>query len=232
MDQYMDYIVLDEKKPFCFIDFQHFYLNGKEHGMAHGTFRNKISKLIKNGRVIRDYYSSCAFYTLPGHRFGKNKSMTRNHMGVTARSRRSNWIYDIIDNLPLSKNSLHDIRLCFKFPDLWSILSSNSSLSMNLRSKDIHLPAIIVDDLHVETIVHRTNSVSVSVACSYAPIVINIGGVIRLSNALTRVEDMLLRIIDSSGAIIGSENKVRIPPHMDWSVKMWHFGADGAVEIF
>jgi hypothetical protein len=46
--------------------------------MRHGTFRNKISKLLKNGKAVTDYYSSCALYTLPGHQFGKNV-MTRNH---------------------------------------------------------------------------------------------------------------------------------------------------------
>ena len=51
MYEHMTYIVLVERRPFSFKDFLRFEVNGKEYKMEHGTFRNKISKLNKNGEV-------------------------------------------------------------------------------------------------------------------------------------------------------------------------------------
>ena len=45
------------------------------------TFRNKISKMNKNGIVELDYYSHIAFYTLKGYKSGKFP-ITHDHTGV------------------------------------------------------------------------------------------------------------------------------------------------------
>lgn len=119
MDEHMADIVFTEHRPFSYGDFARFSVRGKEYTMTHGTFCNMISKLIAKGDVEVDYRSICTFCTLKGHKFGK--PMTHNYTGV--RSRKSNSIYEILDNLPLGKNSLHDIRLTFKVSEIWSILS-------------------------------------------------------------------------------------------------------------
>ncbi|MGA9845466.1 MAG: hypothetical protein WBQ25_24475, partial [Nitrososphaeraceae archaeon] len=224
MQEHMASIVLSEHRPFCFLDFLQFEVNGFKHSTAHGTFRNKISKLIKKGKVEVSYRSYQTFYTLKGRKFGK--SMTRNHTGVTARLRKSNWIYETINNLPLDNNSLHNIRLSFQVRDSWSILSSNSIFKLNPRNKDIRLPGICVDDLLIGVTIHRSDTVSVIVSCSYSPIAIDIAGIIRLSNSLTRIEERLANYMEQSGLLLGlgSKEDLTIPNHMTWIVKMWHLG--------
>ena len=91
--------------------------------------------------------------------------------------------------------------------------------------------AFTYDDLFIGSTVHRTDAVSVAVACSYAPIAVDIAGIISLSNALTRVEERLARFTTDAGIALGSNpRKLSIPHHMKWMVKMWHFGADGSIE--
>jgi hypothetical protein len=141
MSERMASMVLSEHRPFCYLDFLKFEVDGFVHEMRHGTFRNKITKLIKNGEVEVSYRSVQTFYTLKGHKFGK--PVTPDHMGVPPH----NSFYQMIKDLPLDKNSLHDIRLWFKVPGIWSQFSSNSAYRINPRSKDIRLPGISDNDL-------------------------------------------------------------------------------------
>jgi hypothetical protein len=130
MEENMAYIVLSERRPFCYRDFLKFNVNNKEYGMKHGTFRNKISKLVKNGKVELSYYSSCAFYTLTGYTF--RKSMTPYPTMV-----HNNPIYRILKDLPFDVQSIHDIRLKFKVPNIWNVISANSDFHIHPRSGDI-----------------------------------------------------------------------------------------------
>jgi hypothetical protein len=233
--------------------------------MTHGTFRNKVSKFVNAGIVALEYRSTLAFYTIKGVNFGKIKStpvmktmmMTPNHMEVPychchCHHHNENVvyktittftppIYDIIENLPLNKNSLHDIHMRFEVPNIWSILSSLLNVSdsqqqrflrLNTISKDISLPPWQIKDLNIKVTVHRTNTVSVVVGCSFAPIALDINGVIRLSNALTRVEERLSRLVDDCSKVIsGNEyDSTSIPEYSNWNVTMWHFGADASIE--
>ena len=52
----------------------------------------------------------------------------------------------------------------------------------------------------------------------------DINGIIRLANVLSIVEDRLSRIVE------GSLMSVIIPPHFQWIITMWHFGADASIE--
>src|SRR5215208_5335559 len=125
IEKHMNYIVFTQHRPFSYRDFQTLEGDGKNQNMANGTFRNKISQLIKAGKVEREYISGLAFYTLKGVHFGKGKHnssrtmmmtqpMTPNHMevsSVTAVTDSSNaitnpspnphsTICNIIQNLP------------------------------------------------------------------------------------------------------------------------------------
>ena len=73
MKMHMQRLVRIEKRPFCFRDFLDFEVDGKRYSMTHGTFRNKISKLMKDGYVQPEYYSGPAFYSLKGIDFTKSK---------------------------------------------------------------------------------------------------------------------------------------------------------------
>jgi hypothetical protein len=88
-------------------------------------------------------------------------------------------ICNIIENLPLDKNSLHDIHMRFEVPNIWTILSlsledltnlKQQRLQINSINKDIALPILDIDDLNIKTFVHRTNTVSIVVGCSYPSI--------------------------------------------------------------
>jgi hypothetical protein len=217
--------------------------------MEHGTFRNKISKLKKINQVELAYNSALAFYTLKGVKFAK--PMTPNHMGVVSSvtavtgvinsSSAPPSICNIIKELPPNNNSLHDIHLKFQVPDIWNIISSSSSSSSSSLSsskytshpvsKDIALPLLNIDNLRIRTTIHKTDTVTVIVACSNAPIVTDTTGLIRLSNALTRVEERLSRIVDECGkSVAGGYESLPIPGHSTWVVTMWHFGQDGSNE--
>jgi hypothetical protein len=238
MLQHMKHIVLQEKRPFSYLDFRAFKVEGQEHGMKHGTFRNKISELIRYGVAEPDYRSNVAFYTLKGVNFGKKKSMmtptmTPNHMGVSPVTNTTDVInktplYKSIQNLPPEKRALHDIHLKFTVPDIWTILASSKKYIPNPVSKDISLPHIITNNhLKVHTIVHKTDTVTVSIACSFAPVATDTDGLIRLSNALTRVEERTSRMVDECGNMLpGGYESIPIPEHDKWTVTLWHFGTD------
>ncbi len=226
MKERIDHLVSVEYRPFSYRDFLQFEVNGLEHRMCHGTFRNKISKLIKKNYVEVDYRSVQTFYTLKGRKFGK--PMTPDHMGVTPH----NSFYQMIKDLPLDRNSLHDIRLWFKVPGLWSLLSSNSAYRTNPRSKDIRLPGIKENDLFIGVTVHRPDTITVVIGCSYRPIAVDVNGIIRLSNALTIVKERLSLWVREAGIVIGSSGSkgLVIPAYSEWIVKMWHFGSDASIE--
>jgi hypothetical protein len=84
MEQHMRYIVFEEERPFSFADFRRFEVDGKEYRNAHGTYRNKISRFKKAGKVELYYSSGTAYYTLKGHKFGI--LMTPNHTGDSSSS--------------------------------------------------------------------------------------------------------------------------------------------------
>jgi hypothetical protein len=52
-----------------------------------------------------------------------------------------------------------------------------------------------------------------------------------LSNALTRVEERVSRLVDDIGKVLpGGYESLPIPEHDRWIVTMWHFGADASIE--
>ena len=143
----------------------------------------------------------------------------------------------------MDKPAIHDIRLSFAFNHLWPILAttistSSSPLIKNIdahSNKDITLYDIDLGDHIVKTTIHNTGTVSVIVACTVNPIPIDMFGLVKLSSSLARVEDRLQLIVNElNAAIIQSGRQQylslklnsKIPNHMSWTVKMWHFGQD------
>ena len=234
MREHMAYLVFAENRPFSYADFLRFEVDEKEYSMTHGTFRNKITHLVRSEKVEVAYRSGPAFYTLKGMRFGKHKLMTPDHTGMPTSN---NPFYMFIKDLPMDKRALHDIRLRFKVNGIWSILSSK--LELHPVSKDISLQTWSFNDLIIKTTVHKTNTVSVIVGCSYRSIAVDINGIIRLTEALTRVEERLSVLVnhcrfnsDRSSVFLSSLSPVvvLIPQHTSWIVTMWHFGMDGLTE--
>jgi hypothetical protein len=230
MKRHMQRIVLIEKRPFSYLDFLDFEVDGKKYGMAHGTFRNKISIFIKVGLVQLEYYSVQAFYSLKGVHFTNPKrEMTNNHTGVPNLSSVSSVSF--IDNLPSERHSVHDIRLKFKTEGIWStIRHTNPDLIPNEVSKDISLLPIQTYDMEAKTVVHHSDTVSVIISCSMKPVVVDHEGLIRLSNMLTSVEERLLAAVTGCAHTMPPLPQIHIPDHNSWIVMMWHFGTDSLSE--
>jgi hypothetical protein len=236
------YLVHDEQMPFSYLDFMRFEVNGQEFKMSHGTFRNKISCLMKEGLVEVSYKSHISFYTLNGVTFGKASriAMTGDHMVVTPLTMlqlSSNPIYRLIKDLSLGKNSVHDIRLKFHVPGIYpDVIVSQPTPSLlhdytvNPVSKDISLPLWQIENLNVKIVIHKTDTVSVIVGCSYSPVAVDVAGIIRLTNALAAVRERLSTLVSQQCISNSSSNITTIPNYMEWIVIMWHFGADASVE--
>ena len=223
MLEHIAFLVFSEKRPFCFKDFLYFQIDERPHGMKHGTFRNKVSKLMKENKVEWCYTSGCAFYTLKGYNF--RKPMTPSHTGIKPH----NSLFEYILSLPYGQNSIHNIRLRFVVEGLWSLFC-DLSYPYNGQSKDIHVESWKIDELFVGVVVHKTDTVTVDVGCSYTPIVSEVGGIINLSNSLTRVEERLSTLINSTKKPQSISKDLKIPDHNNWLVTMWHFGKDSVAE--
>jgi len=198
--------------------------------MKHGTIRNKISKLKKNGLIQLEYYSGPAFYSLKGVSFTKPKrEMTDDHKVVSPLSSVSSVSF--IDTLPSERHSVHDIRLKFKAEGIWStIRCTHPELIPNEVSKDISLLPIRMHNMEAKTVVHHSDTVSVIVACSMKPVVVDHEGLIRLSNILTSVEERLLASVTGCAHTMPPLPQILIPNHSSWIVTMWHFGTDSLSE--
>jgi aryl-alcohol dehydrogenase-like predicted oxidoreductase len=60
-------IVDEENRSFSYCDFvPKFEVDGQSYSIAYGTFRNKISEMLKAGKIQLVCYSPQAFYTLKG----------------------------------------------------------------------------------------------------------------------------------------------------------------------
>lgn len=261
---HIHHLVHDELRPFSYLDFLKFEVDGHRFQMTHGTFRNNISHLVREGLIEISYKSNITFYTIKGVKFDKASrlAMTGNHTGVASSpvsvsvstpsySFSSNPLYRILRDLPLDESSVHDIHLRFSSPQIHTTILSlisnkdfDSECTVNSRSKDILLPVWNIKNLVIKAIIHRTDTVSVVVGCSLNPIVLDVTGVIRLTNTLSIIEERLSRLVkgsrkiqgfDAIKGIDGSSLDHRsyhgiIPPHFEWTVTMWHFGADALIE--
>ncbi len=235
----MAVIVFEEKRPFSYRDFLLFEYEGKEHRYTHGTIRNIFCELRKDGKIERVYKSTPAFYTFPGVKVGK--SITPNH-GEDHLGPKGRGFLQFLQNLPMDKPSIHNIRLRFSSTGPWSILplysdSSNLIEKVDLKNnKDITLYEINLKDIVIKTTVHKTDTVSVTVSCSDSPIPIDLFGLAKLASGLTRVEERLQRVVDDyvgrnlNSRKLSNAAKHTIPNHMSWVVTMWHFGRDSLTE--
>lgn len=86
-----------------------------------------------------------------------------------------------IDNLQPDKHALHDIGFRFSVDNIWTTIATNHpELKPNDVSKDISLDPLLTHDLTIKNVI---------VVCSLNPVAVDLKGLVRLSNALTRVEE-------------------------------------------
>jgi hypothetical protein len=113
--------------------------------------------------------------------------------------------------------ALHNIHLAaFNVKDIHSSLKAKD-YSLTKHSRDIQLKPIHHKGLIIKPIVHNTDTITVSVGCSYSPIIMNAQDVTRLDNGLGQMVEEL-----SIQSDLGN-----IPYHSDWLCTGYHFGRDG-----
>jgi hypothetical protein len=218
MFKHIEQIVLRQSRAFCSVDFRPFEYDGEKYNPAYGTVRNTLCKFKKKHLIKFQFLSGNAYYSLPGHNF--TKEVTLDRVGVSLNIGRQTPLYKWLKNRPREKQSLHDIRLTFTAKGFWNTVCQKFSEKVNLINQDIKLDSLRFTedkDIIIKITVHHTNTVSVAIACSNRPIVIDVPDILYLIEILTRVETKLAAFCGTS---------VAIPRYTMWIVKMWHFGFD------
>lgn len=215
---------------------------------------------ILERRIIDvSYISKYVLYTIRGPKFyAYENTKIGDHTGVPYSSASvsplsggsSHPLYGIIRDLPLDKTSIHDIHLKFSSPQIYVIVSSlisNHALAfyytITRRSMDIRFRIWEINGLRICVTIHKTDTITVVIGCSSNPISLDINGVIRLTNALSVVENRLSRIVKRSHTEkdplpIEAFNSLgdihtqtcTIPSLSQWTVTLWHINADSLIE--
>jgi hypothetical protein len=225
-------IVILEERPFSFLDFKSFEVDGTKYELSYGVIRNYISKLTRSGETEFAYNSGIAFYTLPGRSF--LKQMTENHVGGNSSSLilhqipiRNTPIYKWIKNRRFDKQALHDIRLTFEANGIWQLFYKIHSNLVDNKNQDLRLPSLnYFGYLDMGITIHHTDTISISIGCSFRPIALDVPDLLQLIEALTRAEMHLTNEINELIAYDPNLPRASIPRFTTWIAKMWHFGVD------
>ena len=209
-----------ESRPASYEDLKALELGGKPCVVKYSTLRNKVSILIKKEIIERYYNSKVSFFVIKGTKFGKQKV---HDLQIKKLSK-------AIRSLPDNDRGLHDIHTKFLVRDIWKIVSYSGKYKIIQESSDIVLPPLVLNGMRIQASIHRTDTVTVTVACSNNPISTSIddsNGVIRLASALSRFQERLQRILDECGeSLAGGYENIPIPDINTWTITMWHFAVD------
>jgi hypothetical protein len=165
----MAYIVFEERRPFCSNDFIRFDHNGTEYTLSEGSIRNIFWKFNKEGRIELDFRTNFAYYSLKGHKFGKN-SITLNHTwGKSPPISPNHPLYKVLKNQIWAKEACHNIRLRVDdVPDIYNTVLKHR-FPTNPVSQDIQVPYPIKDSVPLTLTIHKTNTISVALSCTNFP---------------------------------------------------------------
>jgi len=155
----MEHLCIIEQRPFSYIDFLEFKVDGNSYRMTHGTFRDKISILMKRGKVGWICDSPQGFYIIKGSEQNLNSVITDDHTGVNHHNHRimnqsrdlvneilfddgsirpknpriitNNPLYKYVRSIPFGQRSIHDIRLRFEAHGIWNKVFTLLSSEVN-----------------------------------------------------------------------------------------------------
>ena len=119
-----------------------------------------------------------------------------------------------------------DIQLSFNSEGLWKYLSAIDYYKKRTNSKKAiafgYIP--IERYLSIQVMVQHTDTVNVIVGCSNSPIVCDYDGIMRLSEALTRIEERLSAVVnDPNNKTFNAEfnpSEIKIPTKDDWIITL------------
>lgn len=185
---------------------QGFYIL-KEPGQNDNTTTNDDHTGVNHhNHVARDKIMNRSSGLVDKIMFDVGSGQSKNPRFIT-----NNPLYRYIKSIPFGQRSMHDIRLRFEASGIWNkVYTSLSSgvhddydikesnlqmLKIDKRSNDISFSPIIIDNLHINVRIHKTDRVSVIIACSYTPVILDLEGIQRLSNALSLIQGGLTRLV-------------------------------------
>ena len=221
-EKHMEHIVKEKDRPFCVLDFINFTHEGRDYRVKNGTFRNKISRLKADDKVIKQYRTTHAYYSIPGYDFKNRSVVTSDHAGLPIKPNKETPLYKLIKESPREKQSLHDIRLIFSAKGIWQIIAKSFAERVNASNKDVIIDAWKFDDIEVKCTIHHSDTVSIAIACSSRPIVIDFPDVLYLVEIMTRTEVMIQNLCHGQPGWVS----ITVPRYTTWVAKMWHFGMD------
>ncbi|MGH9973619.1 MAG: hypothetical protein ACRD93_06950, partial [Nitrososphaeraceae archaeon] len=114
--------------------------------------------------------------------------------------------------------------------NIYDTFSVNTIFPKDNRSGDIRLPYWNKNNAIVQVRIHKTNTVSVIIACSREPFPLDYNGIIRFFTTLASIEALLVGIM-----LMVYHEKINqnqsIPDYRKWVITMWHFGRDALSEF-
>lgn len=168
--QYMAYLVLHEGRPFCSNDFLHFKWEGEEYKPDYGYIRNIFSKFKREGRIEFCFYDVNAYYSLKGHKFGKN-SMTLNHTGSNLAISPNHPLYKMLQNQIFGKEAIHNLHLKLEVPNIYLYpYSTLQWFDQDEVNRDFRILHQNIDNRFLQVRVHKSDTVTVIIGCSLNPI--------------------------------------------------------------
>jgi hypothetical protein len=226
MLEQLAYLIFCEGRPGCWRDFQSFTVNAKEYSFKTGTIRNNLSKLKRLGLIEFVYRSTYAYYTVVGENRWKRNSMTLNHTRVCKRDLadmiermafeipavhdihlrfESQKIWQTLRVLTLPVKPTSNMSTKSRIPAGLTTMSPISCphtmpvLATTPISRDLVLPKMTLErGMKGHITIHKTDTVSVILSCSESPLYLDIGGLVRLSCALARIEERLMMLIEKA----------------------------------
>lgn len=215
-------------RPFTTKDFVPcFEVGAERHNLSQGMYRKMIYHLRKKGLVEVEFHDyPMAYYTLTGIHHGRQ--IPSIHRGGLSNKPRT--LASLIEGIEFSELAVHDIRLKFSAPNLYSTIRNYHV--QESHSRDIVLVDMKQEDYSVKVRVHATDTVTVFVGCSNNPMEASIGGLLRMNEAIVRTEERIAnevgRVMENAGMELPS---VTIPPMSSWIVTHWHIGMDSVHEF-
>jgi hypothetical protein len=211
-------------EPFCFLDFKGKY--------AHGTIRNALSKLKKDGLVKLYCRSSVAFYVSSSSKLKmSSKPMTVNHMvgrgGVRGVCIDLGAFLDSLDWEDICR--VHDVVLGFSIDGVYDLFLENHVGQLIRVSKDIQFGSFVWSKGRVlKVVLHCSGKVTSYLKCSECPLEVSIDGLARLASFLGGIR---IRLIATAASLNHEFDEQTVPDACDWVVSQWHYGRDCAREI-
>ncbi len=220
---YIIFIAMTERRPVSYKDCLYFEFEEQEYRMIHGTFRNKISKLKKSVKVKKIYHSNIAFYKPVGYDV-YGKGMTDNGAGISTNTPLYKLIKDTVleknavhnIRLKFECKNIWNILSCV-IENKYDILDSNKVSTfyyndiltnpttdidigipenINPQSKDIQFDSLDIKGFKTDITIHKTDTVTIIISCSYNPIVLDSKGYVDFSALLVRIEERLARLVN------------------------------------